>query len=172
MISIFGQPSVQENQEASMSATSPNKPVYVPGAPPPPERFTAPKAKRPRGRVIAWILIVMGILVFTSMIDGKDSKGEPLRDPVGSAMFALALAAGGGFWLWSIRTRHEKSLREEKERAILTIAQRNDGVIDVATLCRETWMDSEEARDALLALSGRGVGQVDYDDEGKTFFRF
>ncbi len=157
-------------------SNSQQKPVYNPGVPAAakagPTTFTAPKKKRSVGRIFAWILLVFGLILFISVIDGKQSNGEPINDPIGTLFFSLAMVAGGGYWIWSITKRQKKGVREQVERAILTIAERNGGVIDAATLCRETWMTSEEARQQLEELSGRGIGHADFDENGRTFFRF
>lgn len=151
------------------------KPVYNPVSPatvnPESLMFTAPKSKKYLGRIFAWILIVFGLILLLSAIDGKGSNGEPVNDPFGAVVFSLAMLAGGGYWLWSIKSRQKKAVREKVERAILTIAERNGGQIDAATLCRETWMTSEEAREQLQALSGRGIGRADFDEDGRTFYR-
>ncbi|HEX2167573.1 MAG TPA: hypothetical protein VHG09_10120 [Longimicrobiales bacterium] len=127
------------------------------------------------GRIVGWVLIALAAFMFIGYL-GADVAGA-------TAVFALlitvVLPAAGGIALVTGRVRGRKvgarreELRQQTvEAELLRLAGRHGGKLTIVEAVGDLAITPEEAKQALDALSVRGLADFEVTDSGIVVYVF
>ncbi|MFB6351142.1 MAG: hypothetical protein ABEN55_09165, partial [Bradymonadaceae bacterium] len=89
--------------------------------------------------------------------------------PAVCSMFTAVLGAAMCVWGVSGFVTDDRS---DAEQAILRVAKRSGGNVQVSTVAAETDLSLQEADDILDELAREGVARLDIDEEGRELYAF
>jgi hypothetical protein len=121
---------------------------------------------------IAAGLALAGAIYFLPTIIGRKSRNA-------KKIFVLNLLGAwtGIFWvvalLWAVFSEDiSRLLDEQRERQILSLAERSGGKITPLELAQETNLPLKDAKGLLEALCQRGTAEVEVTEEGNLVYVF
>jgi hypothetical protein len=130
-------------------------------------------------KVLAGVCLLIGVpIVLLASVEMLNPNTEAEdRSAMGAALvlFGLPPTALGGWLIWNVRQRHQRSLTdlaEQQEQRFLQLLQEQNGSLTVLQYATATQLSLEEAKVFLDDQATRLNASFDVADNGAVVYRF
>jgi hypothetical protein len=125
--------------------------------------------------VVAVLISAFGVVMIAGVLIGTlnhTSKYTLLTDVLLTLLFGVLPLVGGILLYQRVRANATTRQVEERERTVLQVAKRHQGIVTALDVASNSALTLEQAKDTLDQLNLKGFNEMDVSELGTIVYKF